>query len=55
MNKYGMLTTESKSDFDGTKKAEYYDESGFMVADQENKNLLAAPKKIEQSPGDVVK
>jgi hypothetical protein len=54
MNKYGMLTQESKSDFDGNKKAEYYDEEGFMVADSANKNLLNSPKKIEQSPTEVV-
>jgi len=38
-----MLTSESQSDFDNTKKAEYYDEEGFMVADEANKDKLAKP------------
>jgi hypothetical protein len=54
MNKYGMLNEKSRSDFDSTKKAEFYDEEGFQVADAENKHLLKTPKKIEHlGPTDV--
>lgn len=41
-----MLTNRSLSDY-GTKKAEYYDEEGFGVADAENKDKLKQPKRIE--------
>lgn len=41
-----MVTTDSKSDFDSSKKAEFYDEEGFAIADRENKDLLKSPKKI---------
>lgn len=42
-----MLTDESLSDFDNTKKAEYYDAEGFKVADESNKHKLTRPEKIE--------
>lgn len=41
-----MLTDKSLSDFDATKKAEYYDENDFMVADKNNKDKLKQPKPI---------
>jgi hypothetical protein len=47
MNKYGALTPESKSDFDPTKKAEFYDEDGFEIADVENKQNLKNPQPID--------
>lgn len=47
MEKNGMLTTESKSDFAGEKKAEYYDASGFAVADEANKHKLNNPEPIK--------
>ena len=43
-----MVTTESKSDFDSTKKAEFYDEEGFEIADRDNKAFLKKPKKITE-------
>lgn len=49
-----MLTKESSSDFDSTKKAEFYDEAGYQVADKANKDKLNSPKKIEQLPEDSV-
>jgi hypothetical protein len=48
MNKYGMVTKESRSDFDTTKKAEFYDEDGFEIADREHKDELKNPKKISE-------
>ncbi|MEI6702598.1 MAG: hypothetical protein WCL71_03560 [Deltaproteobacteria bacterium] len=47
MTKHGMLTEESQSDFDNTKKAEYYDAEGFGVADAENKDKLKAPRSVQ--------
>lgn len=46
MEKNGMLTEESMSDFDFTKKAAYYDEAGYAVADEANKHKLAKPRKL---------
>lgn len=46
--KNGMLTEKSQSDFDCTKKAEYYDSEGFCVADEENKDKLTSPKPITE-------
>ena len=43
-----MLTAESRNDFN-TKKAEYYDEDGFSVADEQNKHRLNNPKPINDS------
>lgn len=48
MIKYGVMTEQSVGDFDLTKKAEYYDQEGYQVADAENKNKLKKPCKIEQ-------
>lgn len=42
-----MLTPRSQSDFDHTKKAEYYDAEGFAVADKDNKHKLQKPEKLE--------
>jgi hypothetical protein len=47
MEKNGMLTKESISDFNNTKKAEYFDLEGFETADEANKNKLKSPQKIE--------
>lgn len=48
MEKNGMLTEKSQSDFDNTKKAEYVDLEGFAVADEANKYNLKAPAKISE-------
>jgi hypothetical protein len=45
MEKNAMLTNESQSDFN-TKKAEFYDEDGFLVADEQNKHKLKNPKPV---------
>jgi hypothetical protein len=47
MEKNGMLTDKSLSDFDNTKKAEWYDKDGFLVADDKNKEKLKNPQAIE--------
>ena len=44
--KHGMVTEDSLSDFDLTKKAVYYDEFGTAIADEGNKDKLKAPVKI---------
>ena len=41
-----MLNTESRSDFDHTKKAEFYDEDGYEIADAENKESLKNTKPL---------
>ena len=41
-----MLTSNSQSDYDSAKKAEYYDADGYLVADESNKSKLARPEKI---------
>jgi hypothetical protein len=43
MIKYGVLTEDSKGDFNLNKKAEYYDAQGLGVADADNKDKLKAP------------
>jgi hypothetical protein len=48
MEKHGMLTSNSQSDYDSTKKAEYYDAEGYLVADEANKSKLARPEKISK-------
>lgn len=48
MEKNGMLTDKSQSDYDNTKKAEYYDAEGYGVADKANKDLLNCPTPIEE-------
>jgi hypothetical protein len=48
MEKNGMLTEKSLSDFNSTKKAEYFDLDGFAVSDEENKQKLANPKPIKE-------
>jgi hypothetical protein len=47
MEKNGMLTDKSQSDYDHTKKAEYYDAEGFSVADKEHKHLLKRAESVE--------
>lgn len=42
-----MLSEKSQSDFDNTKKAEYYDKEGFAVADKENKDKLKSPALVQ--------
>ena len=44
-----MLSDRSLSDFDKTKKAEWYDEEDFYVADEANKKKLKKPKRIKQA------
>jgi hypothetical protein len=46
MEKNGMLTEKSLSDFDKTKKAEWYDAEDYVVADELNKHKLKNPQKI---------
>ena len=48
--KNGMLTDDSHSDFDMTKKAVAYDADGFGVADKDNVDKLKKPVYINQSP-----
>lgn len=47
MEKNGMLTDKSQSDYDNTKKAEYYDAAGFTVADEANKHKLSKPEALK--------
>ena len=47
MEKNGMLTNESRSDYDNTKKAEFYDKEGFTVADADNAHKLKNPERIK--------
>lgn len=47
LTKHGMVTTNSQSDFDLTKKAKYYDELGTGVADEDNKDKLNKPAPIQ--------
>ena len=47
MIKHGEVRLgESNSDFDHTKKAEYFDELGYEIADAANKDKLKKPVKI---------
>jgi len=48
MEKNGMLTEKSQSDYDKTKKAEYYDLEGYSVADADNRHLLTKPEAIKE-------
>ena len=43
-----MLSAESKSDYDNTKKAEYYDKEGYAVADKANMHKLKSPESVEK-------
>jgi hypothetical protein len=49
MEKNGMLTEKSVSDYDNKKKAEYYDAEGFTVADENNKHKLNKPEPVNKS------
>jgi hypothetical protein len=49
--KHGMLTEDSMSDFDNTKKASYFDADGPNVADESNKDKLKRPVKIKDGYG----
>jgi hypothetical protein len=51
MEKNGMLTDKSISDYDTTKKAEYYDAEGFNVADEKNKHKLNKPEPVNTVQG----
>lgn len=44
-----MLTEKSLSDYDSTKKAEYYDAEGFNVADEQNKHKLNKPEPLNNN------
>jgi hypothetical protein len=46
MEKNGMLTENSLSDYDTTKKAAYYEKNGFAVADENNKYKLKDPQPV---------
>jgi hypothetical protein len=46
LTKYAIVTRDSHSDFNRTKKAEYYDELGEAIADESNKGKLKKPVKI---------
>jgi len=49
MNKYGAVTDgDTQSDFDSTKKAEFYDREGSQVADEANKDKLSSPAPISE-------
>ena len=47
MEKNGMLTEKSISDFDNTKTAQYVDQDGFMMAHESDKDKLTNPVKID--------
>ena len=49
MEKNGMLTDKSQSDYSFTKRAAYYDADGPTVADEDNKSQLKKPKRIPTS------
>lgn len=48
MEKNAMLDENSQSDFDNTKKAEFYDADGFAVADAANKDKLKNPRPVKE-------
>ena len=50
MIKHGEVTTESFSDFETAKKAAYYDEEGYVISDESNKDKLKKPVKIVNQP-----
>ena len=41
-----MITEKSRSDFDAEKKAAYYDQEGYELADEQNKHMLKKPKPV---------
>lgn len=43
-----MLTEKSVSDYNNTKKAEWYDADGFNVADHDNKDKLKNPRLVKE-------
>ena len=45
--KYGVVSEDSHSDFDMTKKAKYYDAAGTEIADEDNKTKLKIPIEIK--------
>lgn len=47
IEKNGMLTDKSMSDFDTSKKAKYIDNLGFEVADEDNKDKLKQPERYD--------
>jgi cell division protein FtsI/penicillin-binding protein 2 len=55
MNKYGAISEETRSDYDYAKKAEYYDEQGYTLADETNKYLLSAPRPIQEISKEIKK
>ena len=52
MIKYGIVDTDSHSDFDLAKKAEFYDAEGLNIADAANKDKLKKPVKIVDEKSD---
>lgn len=49
IEKYGIVTKDSFSDFDSTKKAEYFDAEGDSIADKANKDKLKKPVEIKKA------
>ena len=47
--KYGVVTEDSHSDFNLTKKAKYFDLDGYEIADEDNKHKLKKPALIENN------
>lgn len=45
--KYGNITDKTPSDFNLTKKAEFYDEDGYCIASKDDKDKLSKPKKLK--------
>lgn len=43
-----MLTKDSLSDYDNTKRAEYFDADGYSVADKANKHKLKTPQAVKE-------
>jgi hypothetical protein len=48
MEKNGMITEETRSDFDKEKKIAYYDKEGYEMADTENKHMLKDPQPVSE-------
>jgi len=48
MEKNGMITEKSKSDFDKEKKVAYYDKEGYELADEQHKHELKNPQPIDE-------
>lgn len=49
MIKYGIVTEDSYSDFNSSKKAKYFDAQGDKIADEANKDKLKKPVTIKKA------